>query len=182
MSDTLGQHYLENALKNFRDLKRLADRALTQLGDDEFFFRTSDEANSVALIVKHVAGNLRARWRDFLTTDGEKPDRRRDSEFEVEGADTHASLNAAWERGWQILFDEVGALTPEDLMRRVNIRGEAHTVVEAVNRQLTHYGQHVGQIIFLAKQIKAKDWQTLSIARGQSGAFNEGMREKVGGA
>ena len=175
MSDTLGRHYLENVLKNFRDLKRLADRALAQLGDEEFFLRTSEEANSVSLIVKHVAGNLRSRWRDFLTTDGEKPDRRRDSEFEVEGGDTRASLTAAWERGWQILFDEVGALSPGDLTRRVSIRGEAHTVVEAVNRQLTHYGQHVGQIVFLAKHLKADAWETLSIPRGQSETFNAKM-------
>lgn len=180
MDDTLAAHYLENALKNFRGPKRLADKAMAQVGDEEFFFRPDDESNSIALIVKHVAGNLRSRWKDFLTTDGEKPDRDRDSEFLVAEGETRAALVEAWERGWRILFEEVGALTPADLARKVLIRGEQHTVVEAVNRQLTHYGQHVGQIVFLAKHIRSSDWQTLSVARGRSRTFNSEMREKFG--
>lgn len=175
--DALGAHYIENALSNFRQLKSLADRALAQVSDEEFFRQLDPESNSLALVVKHVAGNLRSRWQDFLTADGEKPDRRRDSEFVVEG-DTRASLNEAWERGWSILFREVGALAPADLLREVRIRGEAHTVVAAINRQLTHYGNHVGQIVFLAKHLRSQDWRTLSIARGASGDFNAEMERK----
>ncbi len=182
MDDTLGAHLIENALKNFRDLKRLADRAIAQIDEREFFFQPDAESNSVALIVKHIAGNLRSRWTNFLTTDGEKPDRDRDSEFFTTDEDVRATLLERWERGWQILFDEVGALAPADLLREVLIRGERHTVVEAVNRQLTHYATHVGQIIFLAKHIKSKDWQTLSIARGASQKFNAEAQDKFGGA
>lgn len=174
-AEALGAHYVENALQNFRGLKTLADRAIAQLSEEEFFRRIDDESNSVALVVKHVSGNLRSRWSDFLTTDGEKADRRRDAEFALEDADTRASLLDAWERGWSILFREVGALVPSDLLREVRIRGEAHTVVAAVNRQLTHYGNHVGQIVFLAKHLRAKDWQTLSIPRGESETFNAEM-------
>jgi hypothetical protein len=177
-SDALAAHYLENSLRNFRAVKELADKALAQVSDAEFFRRIDPESNSLALIVKHVAGNLRSRWQDFLTSDGEKPDRRRDHEFLLDEADTRDTLLDRWERGWSILFREVGALAPADLMREVRIRGEAHTVVAAINRQLTHYGNHTGQIVFLAKHLRAKDWQTLSIPRGQSETFNAKMERK----
>ena len=176
--DALGAHYLDNSLRNFRELKALADKALAQVGEEEFFRQIDDESNSLALIVKHVAGNLRSRWQDFLTSDGEKPDRRRDDEFLHDGTDTRDALLDAWERGWSMLFREVGALAPADLMRSVRIRGEAHTVVAAINRQLTHYGNHVGQIIFLAKHLRSKEWRTLSIPRGQSETFNAKMESK----
>ena len=178
MDDTLAAHYLENALRNFRELKGLAEKAIAQVGDDEFFRQIDDESNSLALLVKHMAGNLRSRWSDFLTTDGEKPDRRRDSEVALAPGDTRASLHEAWERGWAVLFDSLGSLSPADLLRKVRIRGEPYTVVEAVNRQLTHYGQHTGQIVFLAKHLRSKDWKTLSIARGASEDFNAEMNEK----
>jgi hypothetical protein len=176
MADSLAEHYIENATAEFRGLKRLADKAVAQVGDEEFFRAIDPESNSVALIMKHLAGNMRSRWTDFLTSDGEKPDRRRDSEFLIEGEDRRA-IEEKWEAGWQTLFDALAGLKGEDLMRRVQIRREPHTVVEAVNRQLTHYGEHVGQIIFLAKHLKSADWKTLSIPRGMSEAFNRKQTE-----
>ena len=174
MTDSLAEHYLENVVAEFRGLKRLADKAIEQLNDEEFFRAIDPESNSVALIMKHLAGNMRSRWTDFLTSDGEKPDRRRDSEFVIEGED-RAAVNEKWEKGWQAVFDALTPLKGEDLMRKVLIRREPHTVVEAVNRQLTHYGEHVGQIIFLAKHLRSSEWKTLSIPRGQSGDFNKKM-------
>ena len=177
MTDSLAEHYLENAVAEFRGLKRLADRAVAQVNDEEFFRAIDPESNSVALIMKHLAGNMRSRWTDFLTTDGEKPDRRRDSEFLIEGEDRRV-ITDKWEAGWRTLFDALAPLKAEDTMRKVLIRREPHTVVEAVNRQLTHYGEHTGQIIFLAKHLKSSEWKTLSIPRGQSEAFNKKQDEE----
>jgi hypothetical protein len=174
MNGTLAEHYLDNAVEEFRDLKGLADRAAAQVTDEEFFHTIDAESNSIALIMKHLAGNMRSRWTDFLTADGEKPDRRRDSEFIVEGEDRRAVVER-WEAGWRLVFDTLASLKGEDLMRVVTIRREPHTIVEAVNRQIAHYGQHTGQIVFLAKHIKSSDWKTLSIPRGQSEAFNRKM-------
>jgi hypothetical protein len=154
----------------------MAERAIEQVSDEEFFFLIDAEANSIALIVKHIAGNLRSRWTDFLTTDGEKPDRDRDSEFERAG-DTRGSLMKFWESSWQVLFDNVEPLSSEDLSRTVSIRGEPHTVIEAINRQLTHYAYHVGQIVFLAKHLRSADWKTLSIPKKRSAEFNKSMFE-----
>ncbi len=178
MSEELAAHYLENATANFRRLKDSAERAAAQVDDEGFFRQLDEESNSIALIMKHLAGNLRSRWTDFLTTDGDKPDRRRDSEFVIEDGDTRAALTERWEAGWQRLFDTLASLRPEDLLSTVRIRGQSHTVVAAVNRQLAHYGEHVGQIVFLAKHIRSRDWQTLSIARGQSETFNAEMDKK----
>ena len=172
MTDSLAEHYLENVVGEFRGLKKLADRAAAQVSDEEFFRTIDPESNSIALIMKHLAGNMRSRWTDFLTSDGEKPDRRRDSEFLVEGEDRRA-IEEKWEAGWRCLFGALAQLRGEDLMRHAVIRREPHTVVEALNRQLTHYGEHVGQIIFLAKHLKSSEWKTLSIPRGQSEAVNK---------
>lgn len=180
MSETLGEIYLEDALERLRATKRQAERAAEQVSDEEFFRTIDPESNSIALIMKHMAGNMRSRWTDFLTSDGEKPDRRRDSEFLIEGEDRRAVLDA-WEDGWRRVFEAVGALRPEDLTRTVRIRHEPYAVVAAINRQLEHYGHHVGQIVFLAKHLKSSAWQTLSIPRGQSETFNAGMEEKHGG-
>jgi hypothetical protein len=177
MADTLAQHYLDNAAEEFRGLKKLADKAAAQVSDEEFFRAIDPESNSIAVIMKHVAGNLRSRWTDFLTSDGEKPDRHRDTEFLTEGEDRAAVLER-WEAGWRTLFDTLEGLRGVDPMRTVTIRREPHTVVEAVNRQLAHYGQHTGQIVFLAKHLKSSDWKTLSIPRGQSEAFNRKMEEE----
>lgn len=174
-----GKHYLEDALGELRRLKRQAEKALAQVGDDDFFRTLDPESNSLAVLVKHLAGNQRSRWMDFLTSDGEKPDRNRDSEFVIEPADTRAALMERWERGWKYLFDALEPLGEDDLMRTVQIRGEPHTIVQAVNRQLSHYAAHVGQIVFLAKHLAGPNWKTLSVPRGQSVAFNEKMKDRA---
>ena len=180
MTDSLAEHYLKDAVRVFRGQKKLADGAAAQVSDEEFFRAIDAESNSVAVIVKHLAGNMRSRWTDFLTADGEKADRDRDSEFVLDAGTTRADVLRWWEEGWRAVFAAVEPLGPEDLLRRVTIRGEPHTVVEAVNRQLAHYAQHVGQIVFLAKHLRSSDWQTLSIARGQSGKFNASMERRDG--
>jgi hypothetical protein len=179
MTDNAAQHFLESAIAEFRQLKRLSERAMAQLDDAQFFAQLDAESNSVAILVKHVAGNLRSRWTDFLTSDGEKPDRNRDDEFVLDSAATREALMQAWERNWQVLFDALEPLRPEDAMRQVVIRHEPHTVIQAIHRQMLHYAQHVGQIIFLAKHLKAGDWKTLSVPRGQSEQFKQKMIEKM---
>jgi hypothetical protein len=177
MTDALGEIYLKDAMGRFRNSKRLAEEAAAQVSDEEFFRAIDPESNSIAVIMKHMAGNMRSRWTDFLTTDGEKPDRHRDTEFELAGEDRRRILDA-WEDGWRLVFDAVGALRPADLTRTVTIRHEPYTVVGAINRQIEHYGHHAGQIVFLAKHLKSSAWRTLSIPRGQSDTFNVGMKEK----
>lgn len=157
--------YLAEVVREFRRLKRLADTALDRVSDEEFFRQIDPESNSLALIVKHLAGNNRSRWTDFLTSDGEKPDRRRDQEFERESGDTRAALMARWDEGWRTLLDSLSALGPEDLTKTVTIRSEPLTVTEAITRALSHQAYHVGQIIFLAKHFRSTDWQSLSIPR-----------------
>ena len=166
------QAYLNDAMVQLRKLKAQADKALAQIGDDQFFATLDPEANSIALIMKHMAGNMRSRWTDFLTSDGEKPDRDRDREFEQAPADTRGSITALWETGWKLVFDTVASLSPSDLQKNVSVRGEAHSVLEAINRQLTHYAGHVGQIVLLAKHYAGPRWQSLSIPRGQSKSFD----------
>ncbi len=175
-------HYLTESLARFRSLAIQAERALEQVSDEEFFRSIDAESNSLAQLVKHVAGNLRSRWTDFLTTDGEKPDRRRDSEFEIGEADTRPALMERWEQGWKTLYDSIGALTPADLDRKVEIRREPHTIVEAIGRQLAHYAAHVGQIVFLAKHLRGDHWRTLTVPRGKSEEFNQEMLQKARGA
>ncbi|HEY1803177.1 MAG TPA: DUF1572 domain-containing protein [Terracidiphilus sp.] len=163
--------YIEDALAVFRYYKRLAERAMDQVSDDQLFAAIDPEANSIAVIVKHMTGNMRSRFTDFLTTDGEKPDRDRDSEFVAPPA-TRKELMAAWEDGWNHVFAEVARLTDADLARAITIRGEAHSVMQAINRQLAHYPHHVGQIVFLAKHFAGDRWQSLSVPRNQSAEFN----------
>jgi hypothetical protein len=174
---TLIKNFHTDAIRSFRNSRQLAEKALEQVADDELFVQIDSESNSLAHIVKHIAGNLHSRWRDFLTTDGEKADRFRDTEFELTAKDDRESLMSFWESGWQTLFDSLEPLDLDDLARTVTIRGEPHTVVEAINRQLTHYAYHVGQIVFLAKHLKAADWTTLSIPRNQSDQFNRSLGE-----
>jgi len=166
------QHYLDDAIRQLRKLKAQADQAVAQTSDDHFFSVLDPEANSIALIMKHVAGNMLSRWTDFLTSDGEKPDRNRDQEFETIPADTRTSVTARWEDGWKRLFDAVESLSPGDLMKTVHVRGEAHSVLEAINRQTSHYSAHVGQIVLLAKHHAGPNWRTLSIPRGKSKEFD----------
>ncbi|MEP6472039.1 MAG: DUF1572 family protein [Acidobacteriota bacterium] len=172
MTASLGRLYLADALSEFRKYKTFAEKALAQVSDEDWFRRIDPESNSVALVVKHLSGNLRSRWTDFLTTDGEKPDRNRDAEFEEEDADTKEALLARWETGWRLLFAALDPLTDDDLQRTVTIRGEPHTVLQAITRQLTHYASHVGQVVFLAKHLAGARWQTLSIPRGKSRQFD----------
>ena len=173
----LYQEYLVDAIQSFRNYKLLADRSIEQVSDEQFFAVIDPESNSIAVIVKHIAGNLHSRWSDFLTTDGEKPDRNRDTEFEMIG-DTRESLMQFWESGWQILFNALEPLTEEDFSRAVKIRGEPHTIVEAINRQLTHYSYHIGQIVFLAKHLRLSEWKTLSVPRNRSADYNRHLADQ----
>ena len=163
--------YLEDSLTLFRYYKNLAERAMAQVTDEELLAVLDDEMNSIAVIVKHMAGNMRSRWTDFLTSDGEKPDRQRDAEF-VDPPSTREALLAAWEEGWQCLLGTLEALSEEDLQRTITIRGEAHSVMQAINRQVAHYSYHCGQIVFLAKHFKHDEWQSLSVPRRKSAEFN----------
>lgn len=177
MSEQIIKNYHTDALESFRNYKKMAERAIEQVSDEEFFALIDAESNSMAVIVKHIAGNLHSRWRDFLTSDGEKPDRHRDTEFEMID-DTRESLMKFWERGWQTLFENVEPLTIDDFSRTVTIRGEPHTIAKAINRQLTHYAYHVGQIVLLAKHFKSTEWKTLSLPKNRSAEFNKFLADK----
>ena len=174
----IGALYIDEAFRSLRGHKRLADDSISQLSDEQFFAVPDAESNSVAIIVKHMAGNMRSRFSDFLTTDGEKPDRNRDQEFIITADATRAQILAAWERGWHLVFEALNGISPEDLLRTVMIRGEAHTVMQAINRQVAHYAYHVGQIVFLAKHWKGPEWKTLSVPKGQSEQVNAKMMQK----
>src|SRR5271168_29564 len=162
--------YLEDSLSVFRYYKNLAERAMVQLTDEQLFAVLDGEMNSIAITVKHMAGNMRSRWTDFLTSDGEKPNRNRDAEFEVAPA-TRAELLAMWEEGWRLLFAALEPLGDADLARTVMIRTEPHSVMQAINRQMAHYSQHIGQIILLAKHFAGADWKTLTVPRKKSAEF-----------
>jgi hypothetical protein len=163
--------YLADAIAIFRQYKRLGDGAIAQCPDAHLATTIDPESNSLAILVKHVAGNQRSRWTDFLTTDGEKPDRDRDSEFEAPPA-TRAELVALWERGWAVLFGALEPLTEADLVRTITIRGERHSVMQAINRQVAHYAYHVGQIVFVAKHFAGAQWKSLSVPKKMSAQFN----------
>lgn len=167
----IASHYLEEIKRQLRGQKRVAEAAIAQLEDDELFTILDPESNSVAHLIKHIAGNARSRFSDFLTTDGEKPDRFRDQEFEVSATTTREEVMRWWEEGWSRVFSALDSLMPEDVSRTVTIRGEPHTVLQALNRALGHYAQHIGQIIFLAKHLRSKEWKTLTIPRGKSEEF-----------
>src|SRR6266536_2999865 len=163
----LASHYLEEIKRQFRGHKRMAEAAVAQLEDAELFTIIDPESNSVAILIKHLAGNARSRFTGFLTTDGEKPDRFRDQEFEVSATTTREEVLRWWEEGWSHVFSTLDSLKPEDVSRTVTIRSEPHTVLQALNRALAHYAQHTGQIVFLAKHLRSKEWKTLSIPRGK---------------
>ena len=146
---------------------------MTQLRDEDFFITLDPEANSVAVLVKHLAGNMRSRFTDFLTSDGEKPDRFRDREFELGPGTTRADVMKWWEEGWGCVFAAIDSLKPEDVMGTVTVRGEPHTVLQAINRQIAHYAQHTGQIVLLAKHMRSSEWKTLSIPRGKSEEYKK---------
>src|SRR5690348_10460172 len=174
MAHQLTTSYIKDSLDLFRSYKKLTERAIAQCPDAGLFTAIDAESNSIAIIVKHIAGNMRSRWRDFLTTDGEKPDRNRDTEFE-DAPKTRAALLELWERGWKYLFDALEPLTEAELTRTVTIRTEPHSVMQAISRQLAHYAHHVGQILFLAKHLtftKTGKWESLSVPRGKSADMN----------
>ena len=164
--------YHKDAIEVFRQYKKLAERAMAQLTDEQLFTALDEESNSIAIVVKHMAGNMRSRWTDFLLSDGEKPDRNRDTEFENPPA-TREALMALWEQGWGCLFEALEPLTDADLARTIAIRGEAHSVTQAINRQLAHYPYHCGQIVFLAKHLNHAGWKSLTVPRGKSQEFNQ---------
>lgn len=171
--------YLSDVVREFRKLKSQAEGAMGQLDEAQFFTALDESGNSVANIVKHLSGNMWSRWRDFLGSDGEKPDRNRDQEFLIDGVDTKEALWDRWESGWRTLFEAIEPLAPEQLEETVTIRGKPLSVVRAINRQLTHYAGHVGQIVFLSKHLVGADWQFLSIPPGGSEAFNSSPNRHV---
>jgi hypothetical protein len=169
--------YLEDSLTLFRYYKKLTERAMDQVTDEQLFTTLDDEMNSIAIIVKHMAGNMRSRWTNFLTTDGEKPDRNRDSEF-TDAPASREALMKIWEDGWAIVFGALEPLSDADLGRTITIRGEAHSVMQAINRQIAHYAHHSGQIVMLAKHFAKDRWQSLSIPRNRSADFNQKVQAR----
>lgn len=170
--NAIAKAYLDEAFRTFRGYKRMTDAALAQVSDEEFFHLIDPESNSIALLVKHMAGNLRSRWTDFLTSDGEKPDRNRDQEFESASGDSRQELMRRWEHGWTTTFNTIQSLKPEDILRTVTIREEPHTVLQAISRSVAHMAQHAGQIILLAKHLRGREWKTLSIPKGKTAEYN----------
>lgn len=177
MSEQILQNVLDEAKQSFDGYKKLAEQAFEQVADEEFFALIDAESNSAAIIAKHVGGNLNSRWRDFLTSDGEKADRNRDGEFVAE-TDSRDSVMRIWETGWTVLFETLDSLTTEDLGKTVQIRGEDFTVVRALNRSLAHTAYHVGQIVFLAKHLRETNWETLSVPKNQSAEFTAWLKSK----
>lgn len=165
------ESYLSSTIKQFEYYKMLADKAMSQLTDDQLFWQYNEESNSIAVLVNHIAGNMLSRFTDFLTTDGEKPWRNRDAEF-TNPFESKEELLDRWNKGWTCLLDTLRQLTDADLEKIVYIRNDGHTVVEAINRQLAHYPYHIGQMVFIAKMLKNESWQTLSIARNKSSEYN----------
>jgi hypothetical protein len=167
--------YLKDTTDTMRHYKRLAERALEQVPDEALFFTPAEGSNSIGIIMKHLSGNMRSRWKDFLTTDGEKPDRHRDSEFE-EPLRTRAEMMVQWEEGWNLLLATLSTLTDGDLGRTVTVRGEAHSVLQAITRQNTHTAYHIGQIVYLAKQFAGEHWKILTVPRNRSSDYNSRVR------
>jgi hypothetical protein len=170
MAFDCGAAYLDEARRSFRGYKRMGEEAIAQVTDDELFRLLDPEDNSIAIVMKHMAGNMRSRWTDFLTSDGEKPDRNRDGEF-VAPPQTRKELMDLWNDGWDKVFEALEPLSDADLDRKVFIRGEPHSVMQAINRQIAHYSYHCGQIVFLAKHFKGSGWKSLSVPRNKSAEF-----------
>ncbi len=172
MAHQFTSSYLVEALSLFRQYKSFAEKALAQVSDEQLNRSIDAESNSIAIIVKHMAGNMRSRWTDFLTSDGEKPDRNRDTEFE-DPPETREEMMRSWDDGWARVFGALEPLTDADLARTVFIRGEPHSVMQAINRQVGHYAMHIGQIVFLSKHLQVANWKSLTIPRNRSREFNE---------
>ena len=178
-TQSIGEHFLADALRSFRDYKKLAERAFAQLDDADFFRTIDEESNSIAVNMKHMAGNMFSRWTDFLTSDGEKPERNRDREF-IDDLTSRQEITQEWERGWDVLFEALRSLRPGDLGRTVVIRSEPHSVPDALHRALAHVAYHVGQIVQLARYLAKDRWDTITIARGGSDEFNRRMMRQRG--
>lgn len=178
MSENILQNYITDTQQAFHSYRKMAEKALEQVSDEEFFHIIDPESNSLAIIAKHIGGNLRSRWTDFLTTDGEKPDRFRDSEFVTE-ADTRESIMELWDTGWNAVADTFSNLKPSDLDKLITIRSEEFSVVRAATRSLAHTSSHVGQIVFLAKHLRSDKWKNLSIPRNSSEQFRQYMAGKA---
>lgn len=177
MKMNVAQVYLKTSIQNFESTKKLGDKTFQQLSEEDIQWTFNDTSNSVAVIVKHMSGNMISRWTDFLTTDGEKPNRQRDQEFEAT-ITTKQELLEVWEKGWALLFATLQSLTEDDLLKEVVIRGECHLVLEAIERQVAHYALHVGQLAYIGKQLKGEEWESLSIPKGQSEEFLQRMLQK----
>lgn len=177
-NDSTSSPILTVAIDELQKVKKLADKSIEQLSDDQLHSTIDPDANSVAVLMRHMAGNMRSRWTDFLTSDGEKPDRKRDGEFE-DARQSRAELLTEWEQGWKCVFDALSPLSDEDLQRTVVIRNEPHSVYKAISRQVAHYAGHAYQILLLAKHFQGSNWKTLSIPRGQSEEFNRRMLAKL---
>lgn len=174
----VGAAYLDEARRSFRGHKRLVEGAIAQLSDEQLHVQIDAESNSIAIILRHLAGNMRSRFTDFLISDGEKPNRNRDGEFDERLQPSREELMATWESGWRTVFDTLASLAPEDLLRTVTVRGEPHTVLQAINRQVAHYAYHVGQVVFIAKHLKGPEWRTLSIPKARATTSAMEQREK----
>lgn len=171
------QHYLDNAHFEFERMKRLAERAMKQIPSDGFHFELDDASNSIGVLVQHLSGNMVSRWTDLLTTDGEKPTRQRDAEFEDDRERSRDELMEIWSRGWAALFDSLATLTPDDLEKTIRIRGEELSVLESIQRQLTHASYHIGQLVYLARHLCGAEWQSLSIPKGGSDGAPGGYKK-----
>jgi hypothetical protein len=175
LDDSVGAAYLKDVIRQYRMYKGYVDKALPRVADADLHAELDANSNSIAVIIKHVAGNLRSRFRDFLTADGEKPDRHRDTEFEMPGRASREEILKWWDEGWGILFGSIEALTPDDLGRHITIRGEQYLVIEALNRSIAHTASHVGQIVYLARHFAGDGWESLTIPKGASEAFAKGQ-------
>lgn len=173
-----GKVYLDTVIKRFAYYKELADKTFVQLEEKDFYFQPNESSNSIAVIIRHMSGNMLSRWTNFLTEDGEKEWRNRDTEFENSPSASLDMLMDSWNKGWDCMFSSLRSLSADDLLKTVYIRHEAHTVIDAINRQLAHYPYHVGQVVYLGRLIKDGGWKSLSIPKGQSDAFNQSMYGK----
>jgi uncharacterized damage-inducible protein DinB len=167
--------FLESILKRFREYKSLGDKTFAQLNDEDFLFQPNEASNSLAVIIQHMNGNMRSRWTNFLTEDGEKEWRRREEEFDNQ-PQSKSELLQLWEEGWKVLFDTLNSLTADDLSKTITIRSQTLTVIDAINRQLAHYAYHAGQIVYIGRWRRDGNWQSLSIPKGGSSAYNEKLR------
>lgn len=174
----INKNFINSSISEFQKIKKLGDRSFSQIKDEDFFWSPDEESNSIAIIVRHLSGNMISRWTDLLTTDGEKSNRNRDEEFERIFYTDKDDIISRWESGWSCVFEALESLKEDDLMKEITIRSEPHTVIEAINRQLTHYSYHTGQIVFIAKHLESENWKSLSIPKGGSEEFNKKLNNK----